>query len=192
MTVAAARRRRLGPEPAPAVDPQDQDADPAQVARTIVLRKLSASARTRAQLADDLQSRGVPDDIAQSVLDRFEDVGLIDDEQFTQQWIDSRRRTRGTARTLLRRELRDKGVDDAVIDDALGQIDVDDERAQAVRLVETKLASTRRLEPQARVRRLAGLLVRRGYSSGVAFSVVRDVLGAEATSLDCDGLTADA
>ena len=183
------RRRRLGPEPSGPVDAPD--ADPYDVARTIVLRRLSAAPRTRADLADDLASRGVEQDVAEAVLDRFVEVGLIDDAEFARMWVDSRQRVRGTARPVLRQELRQRGVSDDVIATALEQIDADQERGAAERLVRSRLGATARLDPAARTRRLVGLLVRRGYASGMAFGVVREVLGA-VVDADVDEVTADA
>lgn len=164
-------------EPPPASAEQQEDADPEQVARTIVLRRLTAAPRTRAELRSDLLRRGLPEDVADRVLDRFTEVGLIDDAAYAQSWVDARQRTRGTAASVLRQELRAKGVDDADAREALAGIDPDAERERARRLVEVKARSTTRLDHQARVRRLTGMLQRRGYSASVAYSVVREVLG---------------
>ena len=137
------------PTPGSPADLQD-DADPEQVARTILLRRLSAAPRTRSELRDDLLRRGLPEDVADRVLDRFTEVGLIDDTAYAQLWVDSRQRTRGSARGVLRQELRAKGVsdDDAAL--ALDGIDEDAERARAVELVQVKARSMTRLEPDVR------------------------------------------
>jgi regulatory protein len=89
------------PTPGSLADQQDE-ADPEQVARTIVLRRLSATPRTRRELHDDLRRRGIPDDVSERVLDRFVEVGLIDDAQFARQWAECRQRTKGSARSVLR------------------------------------------------------------------------------------------
>ena len=47
-----------------------------------------------------------------------------------------------------------------------------------------KLPSTRGQAPDARLRRLAGMLARKGYSSGLAFAVVREALAAEGDDVD--------
>jgi len=163
-------------EPPPAQGEQQEDADPEQVARTILLRRLTAAPRTRSELRTDLLKRGLAEEVADRVLDRFVEVGLIDDAAYAQLWVDARQRTRGTARSVLRQELRAKGVDDADAEEALAGIDPDQERERARRLVEVKARATARLDPQARVRRLTGMLQRRGYSASVAFAVVREVL----------------
>jgi regulatory protein len=164
------------PTPGSLADLQD-DADPEQVARTILLRRLSASPRTRHELRADLLARGIPEDIAERVLDRFVEVGLIDDAEFARQWAESRLRTKGTARRVLRQELRAKGVADDLVRDALEGIDPEQERARARSLVEVALRSMTRLDAATRQRRLISMLMRRGYPQAVAVGVVREVLG---------------
>lgn len=164
-----------GPTPGTPADLQP-DPDPEQVARAILLRRLTAAPRSRSELHDDLTKRGVPEEVCERVLDRFTEVGLIDDEAFARMWVESRQRSRGLARPVLRQELRRKGIDGQVAEAALEELDPEDERARAVELVRVKARSLGRLEPQARVRRLVGMLQRRGYSSTVAVSVVREVM----------------
>ncbi|RYB91973.1 regulatory protein RecX [Nocardioides oleivorans] len=165
------------------------EADPEAVARKILLDTLTGQARTRQELADKLAKRGVPDDLAAGLLDRFTEVGLIDDAAFARQWVESRHRSRGLAPMALKQELRRKGVADDHVAEALEQIDETDQRDAARALVERKLRSMRGLEPQVATRRLAGLLARKGYSSAIAFSVVREAL-ADAAAGD-EGLVTD-
>lgn len=166
------------PTPGSTADLGD-DADPEQVARTILLRRLSSAPRTRQELADDLRKRGLPDDVAERVLNRFTEVGLIDDAEYAQMWVNSRQRTRGTARSVLRQELRAKGVSDDDALPALDGIDPEAERQRARGLVEAKAARMSSADVATRTRRLVGMLVRRGYPSGIAYAVVSDVLAAE-------------
>jgi regulatory protein len=164
-----------------------------QRAREICLRLLEAGPRTRAELATALGRKGVPEDVAEAVLTRFADVGMVDDALFAQLWVDSRHRTRGLSGRALGQELRRKGVDEELVRDAVGSLDPDEETATARTLVRRKLTSTRGLTPEARVRRLAGMLARKGYPAGLAFRVVKEELeaeGVEAPVLDTDGLSA--
>lgn len=153
--------------------------DPEDVARSICLRLLTGAPKTRAQLAEALAKRDVPDDVAARVLDRLTEVRLVDDEAFAHAWVESRHRGRGLARRALAHELRRRGVDDDTVDDAVDTLGTEQEVETARALVRRRLPSTARLEPQARMRRLAGMLARKGYSSGVAFRVVREELDAE-------------
>lgn len=172
-------------EPTPgSLADQGPDADPEQVARTILLRRLTASPRTRAELRADLLKRGIPEEVADRVLDRFVEVGLIDDSAFAQSWVESRLRSKGTARMVLRQELRTKGVSDDDAAQALASVDDEAERDRAVELVHVRLRSMLRLEPDVRRRRLVSMLMRRGYRQAMAVSVVTQVLGEEREGLE--------
>ena len=153
--------------------------DPQARARQICLRLLTLAPKTRAQLADALRSRGIPDDAASEVLDRFADAGLIDDAAFARAWVESRHYSRGLAGRALTVELKRRGVDDDEIREAVDELGPDAEVTTAKRLVEQKLASTASLPPEVRTRRLAGMLARKGYPPGLAFRVIREAMEAE-------------
>ncbi|GES33419.1 recombination regulator RecX [Streptomyces angustmyceticus] len=152
---------------------------PEEQARAICLRLLTGSPRTRKQLGDALHRRGIPEEAAEEVLSRFEDVGLIDDAAFADAWVESRHHGRGLARRALARELRTKGVDSALIDVAVGRLDSEQEESTARELVDRKLRSTRGLDREKRLRRLAGMLARKGYPEGLALRVVKRALEEE-------------
>ena len=172
------RRVRRGPE-APADRPPEPDADPEAVARRICLQQLEHAPRTRAELRATLLKREVPEDVAERVLARFSEVGLVDDVVFAQLWVSSRHRGRGLAGRALSQELRRKGVDEQVLQAAVEELDPEQELATARSLVARRLSASRGLEPQARVRRLVGMLARKGYPAGLAFRVVREALAQE-------------
>ncbi|MFI6983306.1 recombination regulator RecX [Embleya sp. NPDC050154] len=155
-------------------------ADPEATARAICLRLLTGRARTRAQLADALRRREVPDEVAEYVLGRFTDVGLIDDTAFAGAWVDTRHTGKGLARRALARELRQRGVDAVVVDEAVARLDPEQELETARALVARRLPGTRGLDRDKRIRRLAGMLARKGYGEGLALRVVRDALAHEA------------
>ncbi|MFD9043632.1 recombination regulator RecX [Streptomyces bottropensis] len=164
----------------------ESSGDPAERARGICLRLLTGTPRTRKQLADALRKREIPEDVAEEVLSRFEEAGLINDGAFADAWVESRHHGRGLARRALARELRTKGVDSALIDEAVSQLDSDQEETTARELVARKLRSTRGLDRDKRLRRLAGMLARKGYSEGMALRVVRQALEEEGE--DTEGL----
>jgi regulatory protein len=187
--VSSAPRRPRGRRPAeepPSTGTAAADAepDPESVARTIALRQLAAAPRTRAQLRDTLARRNVPDDVAERVLDRFEEVSLLDDAEYARMWVESRQAGRGLARRALAEELRQRGVPPERAGDALDRIDPDVEVETARSLVARRLPAGRGLNRDARARRLAGMLARKGYSSGTALRVVREALAAEGEDLD--------
>jgi regulatory protein len=162
------------------------DANPESVARSIVLRKLTAAPRTRAQLADDLRRRAVPDDVATKVLDRFTEVGLIDDRAFADGWVRSRHAQRGLSRRALAHELRNKGVADELVAAALDGVGDDAERRAAEELVARRLPSLRRFDGDVQLRRLVGMLARKGYPAGLAMNVARAAVSAPDLAADHD------
>ena len=148
-------------------------------ARALCLRLLTARARTRAELAGQLAKRGYPDDLSTRVLDRLTDVGLLDDADFAEQWVHSRRANAGKGKHALAAELHTKGVDNDVITAVLSGIDAGAERDRAEQLVQTKLRREN-LDDDAKVsRRLVAMLARRGYSQTMACDVVSVELAAE-------------
>jgi regulatory protein len=160
----------------------DVDADPAAVARAIVLRQLTGSPKSRLQLARKLADRNVPADVAEAVLDRFEEVQLVDDSAFADMWVRSRAQHRSLARAALRRELADKGISGEAAETALGQVSDQDESASASALVRRRIRpGNLPVDQQERdklVRRLVSMLARKGYAPGLAFSIVSKELEA--------------
>lgn len=150
-------------------------------AHALCLRLLTTRARTRSELVGHLTKRGYPDEVSERVLARLTAVGLVDDEDFAEQWVRSRQVYAGKGKRALAAELRTKGVDDEVIATALEGIDAGVERVRAEQLVERRLR--REVlgdgdDPKV-MRRLVGMLARRGYSQGMAVAVVTDALAAE-------------
>jgi regulatory protein len=153
--------------------------DPEEQARALCLRLLTGTPRTRGQLADAMRKREIPDEIAEQVLERFQDVGLIDDQAFANAWVESRHRGRGLARRALARELQHRGVAAELVTEAVGLLDSEQEEQTARELVRRRLPGTRGLDRDKRIRRLAGMLARKGYPEGLALRVVRDALSEE-------------
>lgn len=166
---------------------------PAERAREICLRQLAIRPRTRAELATALRRHGIADEVAAEVLDRYSEVGLIDDAAFARAWVTSRHHSRGLARRALGSELRRRGVAAEAVGEALAELDGQTEAETARALVVRKLRTTRG-EPAAVVRRLVGMLARKGYPAGLAYRVVKEVLAEDertaelAEQLDPDAL----
>lgn len=182
----ARRSGRKGQRQAPTTDQSagiTPEPDPHELARSIVLRQLSMAPRSRRQLLTKLLERGVPEEVATAILDRYEEVQLIDDAEFAQMWVRSRAQTRSLARSAIRRELADKGITGELADEALSQRTDEDERAAAEDLVRRKVRPladpTDRAARDKQVRRLVAMLARKGYAPSLAFSIVKDVLGQE-------------
>ncbi len=151
--------------------PSTSEVSREEQARVLCLRLLTARARTRAELFGQLAKRGYPDDVSDRVLDRLAQVGLVDDVDFAQQWVQSRRVNAGKGKRALAAELRTKGVDNDVITAALADIDAGAERERAEQLVRDKLRREKLGDgddPKV-MRRLVGMLARRGYGQSMAF-----------------------
>lgn len=157
-----------------------------ELAREVLLRSLSASPKTRAQLAELLATKGVPEDVASATLHRYEELGLIDDAEFARMWVHSRHQRKGLSRRALRHELGRKGVPKDDIDAALAEVDDAAEYQAALGFAQRKVRSMSALDPRARQRRLIAALARRGYASGLSALVARDVLDDLAEDLVLD------
>jgi len=163
-----------------------ESTDPEERAREICLRQLAVRPRTRSELATALRQRGIDDEVAAEVLSRYSEVGIIDDEAFARAWVNSRHHGRGLARRALGAELRQKGVDAETVGAALDELDPQTEVDTARTLVDRKLRTEpplrgstyleRRVATEVLLRRLVGMLARKGYAPGLAARVVRDAL----------------
>jgi regulatory protein len=164
-----------------------EDLDPVQRAREVCLRLLSARPRTRAELREALLRKDFEEDVADQVLGRLDEVGLVDDAAFAEMWVRSRHAYQGLGRRALAAELRRKGVAADVAADAVATVDADAEEERARLLIRKRLRSLTTADEATRARKLVGMLARRGYSEGLAFRVVRDELraaGEESELLD--------
>ncbi len=168
-----------GPSPGRQAD-DTAEANPYDVARSIVLRQLTASPKSRHQLARKLHERNVPDGVAEAVLDRFEEVQLINDAEFARMWVRSRMQTKALAARALERELADKGITGELAEDALSQLSPDDELQAARGLVARKIKSdvdyADRNIRDKHTRRLISMLARKGYAPSLAFQVVDEAI----------------
>ncbi|GAA0722385.1 regulatory protein RecX [Dactylosporangium roseum] len=170
-------------------------ADPREAAREICLRQLAVRPRTRAELATAMRKHGVADDIAAEILDRYDEVGIIDDAAFARAWVTSRHHGRGLSRRALAGELRRKGVSSDEVGEALDQLAPDVEEQTARDLVARRLRVESNAAPEVAFRRIVGMLARKGYPPGLAIRLVkealadRDAAAAEfADSIDPDAL----
>ncbi len=146
------------------------------MARQIVLRQLTMGPRSRQQLADALRQRGCEPDVAEQVLHRMTEVGLVDDAAFARMLTHSKQETKGLAAFAIRHALRTKGIDDDLIEQTLADVDPQVERDQARALVAARLPRLHGLDPDVQTRRLAGFLARKGYPAGTCYDVIREAL----------------
>lgn len=159
-----------------------EETDPYTRAKTIVYNQLAYSAKTRGQLRKKLQAEGFEADLIEPLLDKFEAAKLIDDAEYAQTFVAQKSRTKKLSRAALRRELAERGVRGEEAENALAQRTDEQEREDAAELVRKKLRPGMDLSDRAEkdrvTRRLLGMLARRGYSSSVSMSVIREELAA--------------
>lgn len=153
---------------------EDPPGEPEWAARELCLELLGRRARSRAELANALSRRGVPAEVADWVLSRFTEVGLINDRAFAETLVSSRHASQGLARGALAEQLRHRGVDPATVSAALAGLDEATEMSTARSLVRRRLSASSGLPLAVRLRRLVGVLARKGYPAGLAYRVVRE------------------
>ncbi|MEV1291661.1 regulatory protein RecX [Pseudonocardia sp. NPDC049635] len=183
-----ARGRRSGGsgDRAPSAGPESP-AEQETRAKEICLRLLTDRARSVKELGDALRRKEIPDQVARRVLERFDEVGLVDDKAFADQWVRSRHRHRGLGKRAIALELHRKGIDRDTADEALTGIDDDSERDRARELVARRLRSLPVGSPEQRrsaARKLVGMLARKGYGPGVAYGVVKEEIAAAGADPD--------
>jgi regulatory protein len=173
---ALANAQVSAPACEPAPDTQTREPDPHDVARQIVLRQLAMAPRSRAELTKKLAERNCPDNVAATVLDRLTEVGLVDDKAYAQMLVRSQQASRGLAKRAISRELRTKGIEDHVAEEAMASVSDEDERDRARVLVDKKLRAMHGLGIEVQTRRLAAMLARKGYSSSLTYAVIREAI----------------
>ena len=160
-------------------DQADERATQLEVARKIALDQLAVRQRSEQELRTVFKRRNVPADVADEVIERFTEVGLIDDASFAQALAESRSKHSLRGRTRIRQELQAKGVEREIADEVLAELDPEQEREAALQLAQRRLRSMARLETQVARRRLAGVLARRGFSGSIVSSVLAEVFSAD-------------
>lgn len=167
--------------------------DPREVAREICLRQLAVRPRTRAELRAAMQKQGVEDEIVVEILDRYDEVGIIDDAAFAKAWVTSRHHGRGLSRRALAGELRRKGVSSDEVGEALDELPPDVEEETARGLVARRLRVESKAAPDVVFRRIVGMLARKGYPPGLAVRLVKEGLAERADAAEfADGIDPDA
>jgi regulatory protein len=143
-------------------------------ARNIVLKLLERGPKSSFELAEALEKHEIPSEIATHVIQRFTDVELIDDAAYAQQVSEASRRTKGLARSMVKRKLADKGLDQEIINQVASDISDEDELSAATEIAIKRLGQLAKLAPEVRNRRLIAFLQRRGFGSAVVFAAIRE------------------
>jgi len=160
----------------PVAEEKIKEIEAADAAKQVLLRRLSHAPRTRKELAKDLKDKDISDEVANVALDRFEEVGLINDQALASNYVSSQHERKGLGKNALRQQLRAKGVSDDVALEAISQISDDQEFQAAFALACKKIRSLQRDDAKTQLRKIVGVLARKGYSSNLAFRVAKEVI----------------
>jgi regulatory protein len=160
----------------PVAEEKSNEIEAADAAKQVLLRRLSNAPRTRKELAKDLKDKDISDEVANVALDRFEEVGLINDQALASNYVSSQHERKGLGKNALRQQLRAKGVSDDVAQEAISQISDDQEFQAAFALACKKIRSLQKDDAKTQLRKIVGVLARKGYSSNLAFRVAKEVI----------------
>jgi regulatory protein len=160
----------------PVMDEKNKEIEAADAAKQVLLRRLSHAPRTRKELAKDLKDKDISDEVANVALDRFEEVGLINDQALASNYVSSQHERKGLGKNALRQQLRSKGISDDVAMEAISQISDDQEFQAAFALACKKIRSLQKDDAKTQLRKIVGVLARKGYSSNLAFRVAKEVI----------------
>ena len=160
----------------PVMEEKNKEIEAADAAKQVLLRRLSHAPRTRKELAKDLKDKDISDEVANVALDRFEEVGLINDQALASNYVSSQHERKGLGKNALRQQLRAKGVSDDVAQEAISQISDDQEFQAAFALACKKIRSLQKDDAKTQLRKIVGVLARKGYSSNLAFRVAKEVI----------------
>ncbi len=153
--------------------------DPAERARALALAILDRAPRSSEDLRQRLTAKGVEPEVADALIERYIDVGLLDDTALAATIARTRHAERGLAPRAIAVELRRKGFSADDIEAALEPLTADTQRDTARDLAEARWRRTEGADREARIRRVVGHLARKGYSPSLAFALVQDLVRAD-------------
>ncbi|WP_349898300.1 regulatory protein RecX [Parafrigoribacterium soli] len=162
-------------EPGEQSTPESDDAQ-RQRAEKVSMQALTRRGQSRWELQKALLARELDSEIVEAELDRLERVGLIDDAELAETLVRTQHERKGLGRSALTAELRRRHIDQQYIDEALEQVDDDDEQSRATELAVRRAPQLRSLDTETAKRRLSGFLMRKGYAGSVVRAAVDEAL----------------
>ena len=160
-------------------DHQAEDAKRQVRHRALLL--LDQRARSRHELQERLVSLDFDTRVIADVLDELEQSRLVNDHDFAMEWVRQRHELRGKSRSVLDQELQRKGISPEHRAAALEQVDDDAEYDCAREFAAKKARQITKppadyAEQEKYLRRIVGVLARRGFASGMSFAIAKEVL----------------
>jgi regulatory protein len=163
------RARREAPTTAP----------PAERARELALSILTRAPRSAADLRARLISKEIEPEVADEVIARYVEVGLLDDGGLAAMIARTRHAERGLAPRAIAQELRRKGFEEDHIRAALEPLTVEVQEETARELATRRWSREPTAPTEARIRHTVSHLARKGYPASLAFALVRDLQRAD-------------
>lgn len=145
-------------------------------AANVSIHQLARRGMSRWELEQVLEKRDVTSDVAEAELDRLERVGLLDDAALAVTLVYTQHTRKGLGRSAIAHELRRRHIDHDIIEDALSEIEDNDERERALELAHKRVGQLNSVDDDTAYRRLSGFLARKGYSSEIVRHAVESAM----------------
>lgn len=160
-----------------------------QQAKNVIEYWLSSASKSRHELFTKVRNKGITVEVANKVLDSYEEIGYIDDKAFAEQFVYSKVTYDRYGKRTIGFKLKEKGISGDIIEEVLAEIDDEAEEEQAKELALRRAYSTRRVtDKYKRVQQIAGYLARRGYNGGLAFKLAKEAIEETDAEADLDDL----
>ena len=161
-------------------------ADTLEKAYQKALHFLDYRIRSEAEIRKKLQEKGYSDDVIEHIIARLIDSRFAGDTSFAQNWVENRTTFRPRSRRMLRMELRQKGVDESLIDQALEK--APDESILAKRLGEKYAYRLRDADKQVFCKKMADYLLRRGFDFSISKETALQIWSERTESSDSSSI----
>lgn len=152
--------------------------DPFETYRNVSYRYLSIRNRSEKEMRDYLSKKKASIEIIDQVISLLKEQKFLDDESFAKSWVRSRARLRPKGKSVLKMELKQKGIAEEIIAVVLAeeQEDIPDELTQAKQLIAKRIERFHGKSRQEVYQKVGNFLARRGFSWGIAKKAIDESL----------------
>ena len=137
---------------------------------SLALKALDRKERTVAEMGSWLRARGVDAEEIDEVVDRLVSSGVLDDARYARRYAEDKRELKRWGSERIRAALRDRGVSEEDVTEALSAGGGEAELDQALQLLRERGET---LSDALERQRALGALIRRGYDSETAYEAIR-------------------
>ncbi|WP_166789693.1 regulatory protein RecX [Cryobacterium fucosi] len=150
-------------------------------AEQVLLQRLRARSLSATEARTILAGTEIAEHEIDEVIDRFAELGYIDEGRLADQILHSHHERKGLGRSGVQTEMRRRGLDHDLILEKLEELP-DDEEERAIELACKRVQQLGRLDDQTIDRRLTGFLMRKGYASSTVRLAVKAALASRSGS----------